>query len=81
RSVMIGDSETDVLTARAAGVPVIGVTFGYTPRPLVEFEPDHLISDFAHALPAIMEALGEQTPSARHRHPLTEADAFGGFAE
>jgi phosphoglycolate phosphatase len=81
RSVMIGDSETDVLTARAAGVPVIGVTFGYTPRPLVEFAPDHLISDFAHALPAIKQALGEQTPSARDRRPLTEADVLGRLAE
>ena len=40
-SIMIGDSETDILTARAAGVPVIGVTFGYTERHVSEFGPDH----------------------------------------
>ena len=34
RAVMVGDSETDILTARNAGVPVIGVPFGYTPRPV-----------------------------------------------
>lgn len=45
-SIMVGDSETDVLTARAAGVPVIGVTFGYTQRPVAEFGPDHLVSHF-----------------------------------
>lgn len=45
-SIMVGDSETDVLTARAVGVPVIGVTFGYTQRPVAEFEPDHLVSHF-----------------------------------
>jgi phosphoglycolate phosphatase len=44
-SVMIGDSETDILTARAAGVPVIAVTFGYTDRPVHTFGPDHLAHD------------------------------------
>jgi phosphoglycolate phosphatase len=29
-AVLIGDSETDVSTARAAGVPVVVVSFGYT---------------------------------------------------
>ena len=32
-SIMIGDSITDVATARAAGAPVIVVTYGYTPEP------------------------------------------------
>jgi phosphoglycolate phosphatase len=59
RSVMIGDSETDVLTARAAGVPVIGVTFGYTPRPVAEFGPDFLISHFDEAWPVIGKALAQ----------------------
>ena len=45
-AIMIGDSVTDVLTARAAGVPVIGVDFGYTERPIAEFEPDCVISHF-----------------------------------
>jgi phosphoglycolate phosphatase len=44
-SVMVGDSETDILTARAAGVPVIAVTFGYTDRPVETFSPDHLAAD------------------------------------
>ncbi|MCP4382270.1 MAG: HAD-IA family hydrolase, partial [Hyphomicrobiales bacterium] len=30
RAVMVGDSEVDVATARAAGVPVIAVSFGYS---------------------------------------------------
>lgn len=45
-SVMIGDSETDILTARAAGVPVIAVTFGYTPKPVATYSPDYLVSHF-----------------------------------
>lgn len=57
RSVMVGDSETDIKTARAAGVPAIGVTFGYTPRPVAEFGPDQLISHFDDLWPAIAELL------------------------
>jgi phosphoglycolate phosphatase len=45
-SLMVGDSETDILTARAAKVPVIAVTFGYTQRPVAEFKPDYLVSHF-----------------------------------
>jgi phosphoglycolate phosphatase len=51
RAVMVGDSETDVNVARAAGIPVIGVDFGYTRTPMAELSPDRLISHF-DALPA-----------------------------
>ncbi|HEY7766439.1 MAG TPA: phosphoglycolate phosphatase [Aestuariivirgaceae bacterium] len=57
RSVMIGDSETDVLTARAAGVPVIGVTFGYTAKPVKEFAPDYLADSYEELWPLIQRAL------------------------
>lgn len=33
RAVMVGDSNTDISTARAAGVPSIAVSFGYTDVP------------------------------------------------
>jgi phosphoglycolate phosphatase len=46
RSVMIGDSRTDVDTARAAGIPVIGVTFGYTDIPMADLAPDRVITHF-----------------------------------
>lgn len=52
-SLMVGDSETDILTARAAGVPVIGVTFGYTPKPVHEFAPDHVIGHFDEMWPIL----------------------------
>ena len=55
RAVMVGDSETDVLTARNAGVPVIGVPFGYTPRPVEEFGPDRMIAHFDEAYDAIQD--------------------------
>jgi phosphoglycolate phosphatase len=56
-SLLVGDSETDVLTARAAGVPIIGVTFGYTARPVETYGPDALVSDLGQAYEAIMAAL------------------------
>lgn len=59
RAIMVGDSETDILTARNAGVPVMAVPFGYTPRPVAEFGPDRLISHFDQAYDAIQELFDE----------------------
>jgi phosphoglycolate phosphatase len=63
RSIMVGDSETDILTARAAGVPVLAVPFGYTPRPVAEYGPDRLISDYAEAWPAIEGLFADLEPA------------------
>jgi phosphoglycolate phosphatase len=57
RAVMIGDSDTDVDTARAAGIPIIGVSFGYTERPMSDLAPDALIDSYAE-LPAALARLG-----------------------
>jgi phosphoglycolate phosphatase len=46
RTIMIGDSKTDIVTAQAARVPVIAVDFGYTDRHVSEFAPDRVISHF-----------------------------------
>lgn len=56
RAIMVGDSRTDIDTARAAGVPVIAVPFGYTPVPVAELEPDRIIGHFDELAPAV-EAL------------------------
>jgi phosphoglycolate phosphatase len=56
QAIMVGDSETDVRTARAAKVPVIAVDFGYTDIPVVELQPDRVISSFAD-LPAAIAGL------------------------
>jgi phosphoglycolate phosphatase len=56
RAIMIGDSVTDIRTARAAGVPVIAVDFGYSDRPVSEYGPDYVISHFAQ-LPAVVGAI------------------------
>jgi phosphoglycolate phosphatase len=42
-TIMVGDAGTDVGVARRAGVPVIGVSFGYTDVPMTELKPDRLI--------------------------------------
>lgn len=46
RAIMIGDSKTDIDTAKAAGIPVIAVDFGYSDRPVAELEPSIVISDY-----------------------------------
>ncbi len=43
QTVMVGDSHTDVLTARNAGVRSIGVTYGISPETLKDTPPDILI--------------------------------------
>ncbi len=42
-TIMVGDAGTDIGVARRAGVPVIGVTFGYTDVPIADLKPDRLI--------------------------------------
>ncbi|AVT76038.1 HAD-IA family hydrolase [Rhodopseudomonas palustris] len=42
-TIMVGDAGPDVGVARRAGVPVIGVEFGYTEVPIAELEPDLLV--------------------------------------
>jgi phosphoglycolate phosphatase len=42
-TLMVGDAGPDIGVARRAGVPVIGVTFGYTEVPIAELKPDLLI--------------------------------------
>lgn len=52
-SVMVGDSDTDVATARAAGIPIIGVTFGYTDVPMRDLAPDVAIDHYSELDQAI----------------------------
>jgi phosphoglycolate phosphatase len=46
RAIMVGDSVSDAGAARAAGVPLILVSFGYTPVPARELGADVLIDHF-----------------------------------
>ena len=55
-AIMIGDSPTDVATARAAGVKCVVLTYGYTPVPPHELGGDAVLDDFAE-LPDVVARL------------------------
>jgi phosphoglycolate phosphatase len=57
-AIMVGDAGPDVGVARRAGIPVIGVEFGYTDVPIAELKPDRLIGHFRE-LPAAVNSLIE----------------------
>ena len=48
KSLMIGDSETDSESAKAAGIPFILLENGYTEKKVSEINHDHLIKDFVN---------------------------------
>jgi phosphoglycolate phosphatase len=53
RTVMVGDSAADSNAARDAGIPVILVSFGYTPIPARDLGPEAVIDHF-NELPAAL---------------------------
>lgn len=56
RSCLIGDTETDRETARAAGVPCVLVTFGPDGDGVADLAPEALLPDYA-ALPRVVSNL------------------------
>lgn len=56
RAVMIGDSPTDVNTAKAAKIPVVAVSFGYSEVPPKDLGADALIDNYSE-LPDALESL------------------------
>jgi phosphoglycolate phosphatase len=55
-AIMVGDAGPDVGVARRAGIPVIGVEFGYTEVPIAELKPDRLIGHM-NELPEAVDSL------------------------
>src|ERR1700712_1876230 len=58
-AILVGDAGPDIGVARRAGVPVIGVEFGYTEVPIAELKPDRLIGhmrDLPEAVNALIRA-------------------------
>jgi len=55
-AIMVGDAITDIAVARAAGIAVIAVDFGYSETPVAELGPDRIVSSFAR-LPEVVFAL------------------------
>ena len=66
-AVMVGDSVSDIATARAAGVPVVAVDHGYTETPVSELGADRVISTFAELPNAVFDLLGAGSPTAANR--------------
>lgn len=57
RGLMIGDSRTDVDTARNAALPVIGFDGGYTDIPMKDLQPDALISHYDELTSDLVQSL------------------------
>lgn len=66
RTIMVGDSITDVRAARATGVPVIVTTFGYTEIPVRDLGGDVLIDGFGE-----LEAAVDGIVAARLASPIS----------
>lgn len=57
RAIMVGDSQTDISTAQAAKIPVIGVTFGYSTPPMAALRPDVTIDSYDDFSGAVADLL------------------------
>jgi phosphoglycolate phosphatase len=67
QAVMVGDSLSDVATARAAGVPVVAVDYGYTETAVSEMGPDRVISALAELPSAVFDLLRVRSSAAVQR--------------
>jgi phosphoglycolate phosphatase len=56
-AIMVGDSRTDIATAKAANIPVIAVDFGFCDVPVTELDPDRVISHYRELTPAFADEL------------------------
>ncbi len=56
-AIMVGDSANDIDAAIAAGIPVIGVPFGYTPIPIHDLGADAIVEHFDDLIEALVELL------------------------
>lgn len=56
-AVMIGDSKADLGAARAAGLPIILTSFGYSTIPLADLKPDAIVDHLDHVLDTLPRVL------------------------
>ena len=57
RTLMIGDSETDAIAAKEAGIPLILLEDGYTEKNITEIHHNHLIKDFVNIEKIVLKYL------------------------
>ena len=72
RSVLVGDSRTDVETARNAGVPIILVSYGYRTDPIDVLAPDFAVDEFG-SVPGVVCRLGVSS-RGRYRDSMDPDD-------
>jgi phosphoglycolate phosphatase len=70
RAVMVGDSITDIATAKAALMPVVAVDFGYTDVPVKDLGPDRIISHYNHLPDAVAHLLEAGAAAAPGRKEI-----------
>ena len=73
---MVGDAITDIAVARAAGIAVIAVDFGYSETPVAELAPDRIVSSFGR-LPAAVFALLAARKGRNFRRKLMGNSPYG----
>ncbi|HEY0112019.1 MAG TPA: phosphoglycolate phosphatase [Allosphingosinicella sp.] len=54
RAAFVGDSIVDADTARAAALPFVAVSFGFSDRPVDQLGADAVIGDYSELLPALL---------------------------
>ena len=52
-AIMVGDSITDINTAKNANLPVIAVSFGYSDTPVHQLNPDQVIEHYDNLFAAV----------------------------
>lgn len=65
RAAFVGDSEIDAETARAAGLPFVAVSFGYSSVAAIKLGADAVIDSFEELLPALERLRGGTKARAR----------------
>lgn len=68
RSVVIGDSEVDIMAAQAAGLPIIAVSYGYSIEPVETYGPDIVLHDTRSIDAAVCALLDCNTTTPRTLH-------------
>ncbi len=61
-SIFVGDSITDTLTAQAAAIPVVAVSFGFSDRPVAALGADAVIDHYDDLLPALARLQAARRP-------------------
>ncbi len=61
RTLMVGDSAVDILTARNAGVASCGVTYGLQPETLVTYPPEILLDEITGLIAVVADGIPAST--------------------